>query len=89
MFKLKGSFCYQIKPMAILANETANKNRLTIDVKIQYENSFNKKENFESIFSRYRDFSSTQNLADVETILIEEITTEILEDIFNKAFVNW
>ncbi len=80
---------YQIKPMAIQANETANKNRLTIDVKIQYENSFNKKENFESVFSRYRDFSSTQNLADVETILIEEITTEILEDIFNKAFVNW
>ena len=45
--------------------------------------------NFESTFSRYRDFNSSENLSDVETVLIEEISKELLEDIFNKAFVNW
>ena len=80
---------YQLSPMAIQANETAWQNRLTIDIKVKYTNSFDDKQNFESTFSRYRDFSSSQNLADVEIVLIEEITKELLEDVFNKAFVNW
>jgi hypothetical protein len=80
---------YQIKPMAIKANETAGKNRLTIAIKVKYNNSFDEQQNFESTFSRYRDFNSTKNLADVEDILIEEITKELLEDVYNKAFVNW
>ena len=80
---------YQVTPMAIQADETAGKNRLTISVKTTYINNLNNKQNFESIFSRYRDFNSSENLADIENILIEEITNEILEDIFNKAFVNW
>lgn len=80
---------YQLSPMAIQANETAGQNRLTIDIKVKYTNSFDDKQNFESTFSRYSDFSSSQNLADVEIVLIEEITKELLEDVFNKAFVNW
>ena len=80
---------YEIKPIAIQANETAEKNRLTIAIKVKYNNTFDEKQNFESSFSHYRDFSSSENLYDVEPILIEEITDKILEDIFNKAFVNW
>ena len=80
---------YQIKPMAIKANETAGQNRLTIAIKVKYNNSFDEQQNFESTFSRYRNFNSTENLADVEDILIEEITKELLEDVYNKAYVNW
>ena len=80
---------YKIKPMAIQANETASKNRLTISLYVKYKNNYVKEQSFESKFSRYRDFNSSENLVDVEAILIEEITTEITEDIFNKAFVNW
>lgn len=80
---------YQINPIAIQADETAGKNRLTITIKVKYNNSFDDKQNFESNFSRYRDFSSSENLAEIESVLIEEISTELLEDVFNKAFVNW
>ena len=80
---------YQLKPMAIKANETAGQNRLTIAIKVKYNNSFDEQQKFESTFSRYRDFNSTENLTDVEDILIEEITKELLEDVYNKAFVNW
>ena len=88
---------YQIKPMAIKADETAGQNRLTITVKVTYNNSFDAKSNFEQTFSRYRDYDSSLNLTDddpessdqVEDRLIEEITKELVEDIFNKAFVNW
>lgn len=80
---------YQIKPMAIQANETASQNRLTIGIKVKYTNSFNNKESFESTFNRYRDFNSSENLTDVEEEKIQEITKELIEDVFNKAFVNW
>ena len=80
---------YQINPIAIQADETAGKNRLTIAIKVKYNNKFNDTQNFESTFSRYRDFSSSENLADIESILIDEISKELFEDVFNKAFVNW
>ena len=80
---------YEIKPIAIQANETAGQNRLTINIKVKYENTLEKKRNFESTFSRYRDFNSSENLSDVETVLIEEISKELFEDVYNKAFVNW
>ena len=80
---------YQIKPMAIKANETAGQNRLTIAVKVTYKNSFDSENNFEQTFSRYHDYDSTENISDIESALIEEITNELVEDVFNKAFVNW
>ena len=80
---------YEVNPMAIQANETAGKNRLTISIKVKYSNTLDQEKNFESTFSRYSDFNSSENLSDVETVLIEEISKELLEDIFNKAFVNW
>ena len=80
---------YQIKPMAIKANETAGQNRLTIAVKVTYNNSLDSENNFEHSFSRYSDYDSEQNISDIENTLIEEITNELAEDVFNKAFVNW
>jgi len=80
---------YQIKPMAIKANETAGQNRLTIAIKVIYKNSLDSKNNFEQIFSRYHDYDSAENISDIESNLIEEITNELAEDVFNKAFVNW
>ena len=80
---------YQITPKAIQANETASQNRLTIEINVEYNNSLDNKQNFQSNFSRYRDFNSSENFADLESFLIEEITKELLEDVFNKAFVNW
>lgn len=80
---------YELKPMAITANETASKNRLTITVKFTYKNIFNEKDNFENTFKRYKDFESSNNFIDIEESLIDEITNELVEDIFNKAFVNW
>ncbi len=80
---------YKINPIAIQANEIAEKNRLTIELKVNYRNNLNEKMNFENKFSRYRDFNSFENLSDVEEILIEEIMKEILQDIYNEAFVNW
>lgn len=80
---------YKVKPIAIQANETAAKNRLTISVKVDFSNALEKHNNYSKTFSRYADYSSTENLSSVEEDLIEQIVTELIDDIFNQAVANW
>lgn len=80
---------YKLKPIAIQQNETAAQNRLTITVKVKYSNNLDDEFNYNTSFSRFRDYSSSQDLSAVEQELIEEITEELVDDIFNKALTNW
>jgi len=80
---------YQTRPVAIQGNETAAKNRLTINVNVSYSNTKDEAKSFEKTFSRFADFDATQNLIDVQDGLIEEINEQLILDIFNEAVVNW
>lgn len=80
---------YETRPTAITGQETAARNRLTITVRVKYVNSKNPELDFDTSFSRYEDYDSSQNLADVEDELIGIIVEYLVDDIFNKAFVNW
>lgn len=80
---------YQTRPVAIQGDDQAALNRLTITVDVVYTNTFDENMSFESSFSRYEDYSSSQNLSDVQEQLIDEINLMLTEDIFNKAVINW
>lgn len=71
-------------------NETAafaKLNRLTIVVAIEYKNLRDPAdEGWKQNFSNFFDFPATQSLASVQDEAIEEITDQINEKIFNKAF---
>lgn len=80
---------YFTQPIAIQGNQTAALNRLTITINVRYTNRFDEKQNFEQAFSRYLDYDSSKNLSEVESDLVKQISELLVEDIFNKAFVNW
>lgn len=80
---------YSNQPIAIQSNETAAQNRLTITINVKFTNLKDEKQNFETAFSRYSDYDSRQNLSAVEPQLITTITDQIVDDIFNKVFINW
>lgn len=80
---------YSTKPIAITGDQTAALNRLTITIKVKYVNTFDETKNFESSFNRYEDYPSSKNLSDVQETLITQINEMLIEDIFNKAVVNW
>lgn len=80
---------YSVTSVAIQGNETAALNRLTITVKVKFVNTKDKEANFESNFSRYLDYDSSQNLASIEDELIRDINDQLTQDIFNKAVSNW
>lgn len=89
-YKIEGEITgYSINPVAIQGDETAAMNRLTITVNVRFTNTFDDTQNFEQSFSRYVDYSSTQNFTSIESSLVQNINDALTEDIFNKAFVNW
>lgn len=80
---------YTTRPMAIQGNETAALNRLTITIAVRFSDRINPNKNFETNFSRFDDYPSSRNLSEVEDQLIKNITESLVDDIFNRAFVNW
>jgi hypothetical protein len=86
----KGSITdYRVAPSSISSNEQSKTSRLTISVKVKFENIKEPKLNYEMVFSSYMDFDSTKDLSQVENDLIDGITDLLVQDIFNKAVNNW
>ena len=80
---------YTMQPTAITGNDQAAMNRLTITIKVVFVNTKDPNANFEQSFSRYKEFSAQMNFSAVESSLVEEIVNELIDDVFNKAVVNW
>jgi hypothetical protein len=79
---------YEVKPVSI-TSEAASQNRFTITVKVKYTCSVKEDMDFEASFSRYEDFGSGENFENVKADLTDKILKLLIEDIFNKAFINW
>jgi hypothetical protein len=79
---------YVTSPISIQANETASQNRLTISINIKFVNKLNETQNFETTFSRYADYPSNKPLTEMDDV-IKQVSEYLVDDIFNKAVVNW
>lgn len=80
---------YYLMPLAIQDNAYASQTRLTMEVRIRYRNNTNPDEDTEQTFSAYRDFPSDQMLTSVQDQLIEELTKDIVDQIFNATLSKW
>ena len=80
---------YKTAPTAITSGQTAAMNRLTITVRVRFSNRIDDTKDFEQTFSRYEDYPSDQDLNSVQESLTATIVEQLVEDIFNKALVNW
>lgn len=80
---------YDVRAAAITADEVAAQNRLTVSVKINFENWKYPEDNLEQSFSAYEDYDSMQSLEAVESTLCESIVKKLIEDIFNATVAQW
>lgn len=80
---------YTTRPLTVGADAQAATNRFTISVRVKFTNVVQPEYSYEQSFSRYEDYSSNLDLSAVEVELTEKIIDLLVEDIFNKAFVNW
>ena len=65
------------------------RNRLVVTVKVKFTNMKTEENDFETSFSRYADYETSQDLSAIEDGLIAEINEQLTQDIFNKAVSNW
>jgi hypothetical protein len=88
--QIEGSITeYITRPVAIQGNQTAALNRLSITLKVKYTNLIDPTKDFETTFTRFEDYPSNQDLSVVKDQLISQIDEALVDDIFNKAVVNW
>ena len=80
---------YETRASALSSSDEVSMNRLTITIKVHFVNNIDHDADFDQSFSRYRDYAASQDFSSVESGLMAEIVTELCEDVFNKAVVNW
>ena len=81
---------YDVKAMAVTANETAAQNRLTVSVKVSFTNRKHSEDDFpDKSFSAYADFDSSLSLDSMEAQLCDEIVEKLCDDIFNATVAQW
>lgn len=80
---------YTFTSEAPIAGQTSGLNKLTITVQVDYTNTKDEKDKWTENFSRYAQFSSSEDIQSVENSLIEEINRQLVDDIFQKALVKW
>lgn len=88
---------YRVNAMAPVANptrpndpSTAALSRLTITVKLSFEDTIDTKNSFkDKSFSFYRDFNNNLNFPSIQEDLERQIFDQIMIDIFNATVANW
>lgn len=80
---------YELRSVAAAGNDQAARNRLTITVKVEYINNVDPEKSFTSSFKNFEEFDKSLNLSDFEDQFVENIVNDLVDDIFNKALVNW
>ncbi len=80
---------YNLTPQAVSESGYASMTRLTISVRVKYIDNKEEGKDIDQTFSAYRDFDSSEMLTDVQDQLIDEISKELVELIFNATLGNW
>jgi hypothetical protein len=82
---------YTVTPVSIQGGGTnqASLNRLSVTVSVKYTDLVEEQYSFESSFTRYADFPSSQNLSAVEDQLLKDISDQLVQDIMNRSINAW
>lgn len=80
---------YSTSPTSITGDQIAAENIFKISVKVKFNNMVDPSTNYEASFSKTQKYPSTEDFAQAEAQYTEEIVVLLVDDIFNKAFVNW
>ena len=80
---------YDTAPLSVQSDETAALNRLTVTILVSVINNKDEIQSFEQNFTQFSDYDAQQDLADVETALIDDINNKLSQDIINKLTSNW
>lgn len=80
---------YDLSAEAVQENAFAAKTRLTLRINVRFTNKVNEEESFEREFTSFGTFDSSQMFVNVQDQLCQELTKDIINQIFNATVENW
>lgn len=80
---------YDLAAEAVQADAYAARTKLTMRVNVRYNNMVDEKESFEREFTSFVSFDSSQMFTNVQDQLVEDLTKDIINQIFNATVENW
>jgi len=80
---------YSVTAAAVSGQEKTSLNRLTVVWRLRFQVKGNDKQGWEQRFTRYADFDAGLPLQSVEADLVNQIIKQLVDDAFNKAFIQW
>lgn len=80
---------YTVMPIALQEGDNAAKNRLTVTVNFTIFVTKPEEEEMTLTSTRFVDYDAKTDLAAVESTLLEEVTTQVVQDVINKLLSNW
>lgn len=85
---------YDTRPVSVARNNNdtpeAEQSRFTLTIFVAFFDEQNPKNNFESSFSHFIDYDANIILEEFLTDdILNQVFRQILEDVYNKAVVNW
>lgn len=80
---------YKIETATIDQNTGAAQNQFTIVVRVEFENSADSEKNFNREFSFFRTYDASKDFSSIENALSNEITDNIVQQIFAATALEW
>ena len=80
---------YDLSVASVNQDNFADRTKFTVTIQVKYTNRVNTKESFDRSFTAYRDFDKTNSFAQVQDQLLEEITEDLVKQIYNATVENW
>lgn len=88
--QVEGEFLsYDVAPMAIQTDGVSAETRLTVTVRVRFQNKANPSKDFEKNYTAFQNFSNTQTLNQVQDQLCKVIIDELVETIYNETVADW
>lgn len=80
---------YDLTAEAVQADAYAARTKLTMRVNVRYTNTVDEDESFEREFTSFASFDSSKMFTEVQDALVEELTEDLINQIFNATVENW
>jgi len=77
---------YRVQSKAPQANQQSALNQLNLTVNITYTYENDEQIGWSRNFTQQEEFNADENLLDIQEVLNEALTKQLIEDIFNAAF---